>query len=86
MKLWKLTQHVHNDYVTYDSAVVAAETEQQARMIHPGRPASMYSEAWSGIEEGWSSWCNADQVDVEYIGEAVEGTEAGIICASYNAG
>lgn len=35
MKLWKISQTVNNDYETYDSAIVAAETEEEARLTHP---------------------------------------------------
>ena len=35
MKLWLLEQTDNNDYDTYDSCVVVAETEEEAKMIHP---------------------------------------------------
>jgi len=34
--LWKISQSVNDGYDTYDSAVVVAECEEEARMIHPG--------------------------------------------------
>lgn len=80
MKLWLLTQDVNNDYDTYDSCVVAAETEDDARFIHPSKT------DWNGKDERWSSWCPADCVKVELIGEAKAGTERGVILASFNAG
>src|SRR6266550_3316382 len=33
MKLWLISQYVNAGYDTYDSAVVAAETEEEARLI-----------------------------------------------------
>lgn len=33
MKLYLISQNVNNGYDTYDSAVVCAETEEEARMI-----------------------------------------------------
>jgi len=35
MKLFLLKQDIVNDYDTYDSCVVAAENEEEARKIHP---------------------------------------------------
>ena len=35
MKLWLISQTENEGYDTYDSAVVAAETENAARLIHP---------------------------------------------------
>jgi len=88
MKLWLISQDPKNvDYDTYDSAVVAAETEELARMTHPnGWDSESYDGPWSGVDEGFTSWCDAVKVVVEYIGEAKEGTKAGVICASFNAG
>lgn len=73
MKLWFISQPNENvDYDTYDSAVVAAETEEEAKVIQPSRFGS--------------GWCAPEDVAVEYLGEAKEGTVKGVICASFNAG
>jgi len=79
MKLWKISQDENDDYDTYDSAVVAAETETEAKMMSPGggdiRP------------EPYCSWVGSpDLVTCKYIGEAKDGTLKGVICASFNAG
>lgn len=88
MKLWLLSQGDHNGYDTFDSMVVAAETEQEARLIHP-------TETWVFTKEiqGYDYWKNdftwassPESVEVKLIGEAVEGTAKGIILASFNAG
>lgn len=77
MKLWLISQNANNGYDTYDSAVVAADSEDKARNTHPYN----YPESWG------YTWCESpSQVTVKYIGEAAEGTEAGVICASFNAG
>ena len=78
MKLWLITQTESGGYDTYDAAVVAAETEAAARNINP-------SDDWG---RKWSlSWASSpDNVVASYIGEAKEGTEEGIILASFNAG
>lgn len=82
MNLYLLSQDVNNEYDTYDSAVVAALSEDEARMIHPRN----YSEPWDGTMEEYSTWCNASDVRVTLIGVALESQEAGVILASFNAG
>jgi len=79
MKLWKIWQDVNQDYDAYDSAIVTAETEEEARMTHP-RTTCTY-DYWP-----MDTWTDPDKVRVEYLGEAKEGTTAGVILASYNAG
>ncbi len=82
MKLWLLTNEKVQGYDTYDSAVVAALDEDAARKTHP----SQYKDDWDGEVSRWPDWCNANDVLVQCIGEAKEGTGAGVICASFNAG
>jgi hypothetical protein len=78
MKLFQLWQTVNNDYDTYDSAIVAAESEEIAKQMHP-------SNGKIG-ELDLASWCAVERVKVEYLGEAKEGTKQGLILASFNAG
>ena len=68
-------------YDTYDSAVVAAYSEDEARNMRPdGRPTEAY-------KERYDSWCEPDDVQVNLIGEAAEDIAPGaVICASFNAG
>jgi hypothetical protein len=79
MNLYLLTQDKLDGYDTYDSAVVCAKSETAARTIHP-----------SGYEGDnvwkWDSWPTPEDVVVKLIGTAVRGSEAGVICASFNAG
>ena len=82
MKLWLLTNEVVTGYDTYDSAVVAAPDEATARMTHPLE----YKDDWDGEYDRWPCWCRAEDVVAKYIGEASPETEAGVICASFNAG
>ena len=100
MKLYKLSQEINNHYDTYDSVIVCAENEEEARKIHPAHYVTHYRDgAWYGTysrppfeeyEEGYSSnWVNFDQIDkikVEYIGEASKDIKKGVILASFNAG
>ena len=91
MNLYRISQSVNTDYDTFDSAVVAAETAAQAATIHPS---GIEKDNWreDGPDDQWTdwsrgAWCSAPtQVTVEMIGHAVEGTAAGVILASFNAG
>ena len=75
MFLYLISQSVHGDYDTYDSAVVAAKSKKAARQITP-------ASSWDS-----SSWCNSpDQVEVKLIGKASREVKEGVICASFNAG
>lgn len=79
MKLWYIYQDANNGYDTYDSAVVAAETIEEARATHP----SKYGK-WG---ENYPSWADRpDQVGARLIGVAEANVSAGVICASFNAG
>lgn len=93
MKLWHIWQTVNTGYDTYDSAVVAAETEEDARKTHPSDYVwrennwYYYSEVSDTYYAGdCYTWSAPKDIQVECIGEANEGTEAGVIVASFNAG
>ena len=73
MKLFKIWQTENNGYDTYDSAVVAAESKEDAVTINPADPS-------------YYSWVSSDKVSVELLGTAKPGTKRGVICASFNAG
>ena len=81
MKLYLIWQNDNNDYDTYDSAVVVAESEEDAKTIHPYN-----KEPVTEVNEGYSSWTTINNVNVKYIGEAAENQKRGVICASFNAG
>ncbi len=97
MKLFLISQSVNDGYDTYDSAIVCAKDEEHAKRTDP----SGYYEIDEGgnfwftyadgrkVNEGTEApgnWCTMENVEVEYIGEAKEGSEAGVICSSFNAG
>jgi hypothetical protein len=74
MNIYRIWQDYVTGYDTFDSAVVVAESEEEARQINPvGYPDS-------------SGWCDPKYVQVELIGVAVEGMVKGIVVASFNAG
>lgn len=80
MKLYLLSQDDNNNYDTYDSIVVCAENEDDAKTITPhGTP---FKE-----NEAYTSWArSAPSISCKEIGTANEGEERGVILASFNAG
>lgn len=82
MNIYLISRKDHADWDTYDSAVVFALTEEQARQTHPDPNVKVID--WGGKLGTWAY--TPDQVTVEYLGIAKEGTEAGVACASFNAG
>jgi hypothetical protein len=74
MKLWLIAQEHNCNYDTYDSAVVAAETEDEAVRVQVGDTGP------------YGSWAEPEYVTAVYLGEAAEGTSAGLILGSFNAG
>lgn len=82
MYIYLLSQIENDDYDTYDSIIVCAENEQEAKKIHPYGSIYKNSEAWES-----TCWCSSpDNVEVELIGIAIKGLEKGIILGSFNAG
>jgi hypothetical protein len=95
MNLYKIFQNVNEDWDTYDSAVVAAKSEEEARLIHPDDDHKWDTDRkeWYMVASGGGriyynsgSWVTLDSVGVELIGKAVKGTPSGVIVASFNAG
>jgi len=85
MNLYLLKQNVNNDWDTYDSVVVAAETEDEAQKIHPRD--YLHNPNWYKSINDYSSWAfKLEDVEVIFLGVAKEGTESGVILASFNAG
>jgi len=83
MKLFKISQSERGGYDTYDSAVVAAETEEEAALTYPGIESDKPITEWDKYS-GWAS--SPANVYVEYLGEASDGIERGVIVSSFNAG
>jgi hypothetical protein len=97
MKLYLISQDENNGWDTYDSAVVAALWEGDARSISPSRCYKwsisencwmfQYADGTERPEKDHDTWASSpDKVTAIYLGEAKDGTEAGVICASFNAG
>jgi len=85
MKLYKISQKAVTGYDTFDSAIVAAEDEDDARIIHPSNSfCPMGPRSWDG--NATSTWADATDVAVEYLGEAKSGLQRGVVCSSFHAG
>jgi len=85
MNLYKISQTEQTGYDTFDSAVVIARDEDDARNISPSM-----TEEWDR-----STWCSSPKkVTVELLGKASPELIANwedklqdpVICASFNAG
>lgn len=85
MKLFLISQDVNNGYDTYDSAVVVAHDEEDAKIIYPSKGLRGKLQR---LNEDNGAWVNdSNLVKVVYLGEAnPDMTEPDIICASFNAG
>ncbi len=81
MKLFILSQSINNEYDTYDSCVVCAIDEADAKTIRPDGNPCLEEE-----EKDYDSWCGIGDVSCEYIGIAKAGLERGVILSSFNAG
>jgi len=77
MKLYLISQTVNDDYDTYDSFVVCASDEDDAKIIHKLEAEDYYSSPWVS---------KVSDIDVKYLGEADESIERGEILGSFNAG
>jgi hypothetical protein len=79
MKLYLLSQGYNDGYDTYDSILVCAEDEDDAKTINPdGTPF---------VERKMSTWTDTiDQITCKEIGEANDKQTRGVIIASFNAG
>lgn len=96
MHLYRISQSINNGYDTYDSAVVAAESDDAARKISPDsyRRWSDADGCWmflydDGRDERASHPCwveDLDLIKVELIGVASGDIKPGVVVASFNAG
>lgn len=84
MKLWLISQSENNNYDTFDSAVVAAASAEDAQQIHPEESWGYNVSAYYHEKKNYGCWAPPDYVKVKYIGESKD-EETGVICASFNA-
>lgn len=81
MNLYLISQSQWTGYDTFDSAVVCAESEDQARDMHPGGGASVSARLRDG---DWAS--SPEHVSVRFLGVASPDLQQCVVCASFNAG
>jgi hypothetical protein len=96
MKLYLISQTACGGYDTYDSAVVCAEDEAEAQITDPSGYSKWHDGGWyfqytnsaEKLEKSRYDWTSNPLKDVKVLelGEANEGMEKGVICASFNAG
>lgn len=90
MNIYLLSQGVNMGYDTYDSCVVVAKSEDDARLIHPAalrrdNLSIYFNGKW--VKETHGTWASQlAEVSVELIGKAKPGSDRGVVCASFNAG
>ena len=93
MNLYKISQTVRRGWDTFSDAIVAADSPEDAALIHPnsrseffkGWPIANTPPEWEDKPEGGWAY-DPSEVRVNFIGIAVEGTKEGVICASFHAG
>ena len=92
-KLYHLTQNVVTGYDTYSDCIVCAESEEEARNIHPSEFRKGYDGHWwfqyetgEEIDDDGGGWCKISEVKVREIGTANHNIEVGLICSSFHAG
>lgn len=82
MKIFSVYQNIVYGFDTFDSFVIICEDEEIARKTDPHGQLI----TWEDDTYSWVGLKNIDKVEIEYLGEAKEGSERGIVCASFNAG
>jgi hypothetical protein len=95
MKLYLISQDLVNGYNVYDSAVVSAIDEDDARGIHPSlnknlrkygiSDTAIDNASWGvHLRRTWVDFSDISSITVEYLGETNKAR--GVILASFNAG
>jgi hypothetical protein len=79
MNIYRITQDEHRGYDTYDSAIVVAESENEAKKITPDGNSfrANFSSVWATKPEN---------VTVELVGTTDLFPTGTVLCASFNAG
>jgi len=87
MNLYLISQEANSDYDTYDSAVVAAESEGAAKRIHPSANIEYPIDKTVHEQGQRGSWAFLSEIKVRLIGVADPSIKKEeVICSSYNAG
>jgi len=99
MNIYLLSQDINNNYDTYDSVIVIAESEEEARKIHPSEYSThVENNEWYGTyadksngtyptgSHEWIPYSEINKLSVDLIGTANENQKKGVVLASFNAG
>ena len=86
MNLYLIRQNMNRDYDTYDSAVVIANSEEEAKTIHPEGYRWKDNKWRGGMFYSQRTWCHPEHVTVELIGTPTSGDVGDVLIASFNAG
>lgn len=88
MYIYLLTQSENRGYDTFDSCVVCAKDEEEAKGIHPEEPWAKENEVktsrWGNDYGSWAS--KPEKVQATLLGTAAPRSVRGVILASFNAG
>ena len=80
MKLYRITQNINNSYDTYDSCIVIAENEEEARNNNLSFD-DEDSNYWSWVKES-----QKDKLYIDLLWELMSWEETWVILSSFNAG
>ena len=80
MNIYLISQDENHDFDTFDSMVVVAHNEHEAKFIHPHSQKS-----WTDADSSY--WCaSPNDVTANLIGVASPHMIEGVVLRSYNAG
>lgn len=96
VNIYKILRNKKVAWDAFESAVVAARSEDEARRIHPDGLHTWNGDSWNKVERThdsleqsrWAmeSWNRPGRIKIEYIGKAREGIPSGaVIVSSYDA-
>ena len=101
LNIYLLEQNYVDGWDTYDSMVVIAKSEEEARKIHPSEYVTHVSnDMWMETDKGgceysydgefrgndWVNYLDRDKIKVTLLGVADSEQVAGVVCTSFNAG
>lgn len=87
-KFYRLSQGEYKGYDTFDSCIVVAHSEEEARLIHP-RPGTKLGSGrhWQNRDNSWVALEQIDLIVVEELGIAYDHLQPGtVVMSSFNAG
>jgi hypothetical protein len=87
MNLYLLKQYTNDNYDTYDSCVVCAESPKEAKLIHPSGHyrTTFKSEVDIDSFNAREDWAFIDEIECKLIGKAKEGIKKGVVISSFRA-